>query len=125
MTTDSLYARLGGEDAIAHVTSAFYGAVLQDPSLAPYFDGIDMHRQTGMLTSFLILATGGPGNYAGRGMREAHAGLSIGDREFDAVVGHLGAVLAAAGVAGDDIALIASVAETVRDEVLGRDVSGR
>jgi hemoglobin len=124
-TTDTLYARLGGEDAIAHVTSAFYGAVLQDPSLAPHFDGTDMSRQAGMLTAFLVLATGGPDAYRGRGLREAHAGLDIGDREFDLVIGHLAAALAAADVAGDDIALIASVAETVRADVLGRDVSGR
>lgn len=125
-TADTLYDRLGGEEAIAHVTSSFYGTVLADPSLAPYFDGVDMSRQAGMLTAFLVMAaTGNPAAYPGRSMRQAHAGLNIGDREFDAVVGHLGAALAAAGAGGDDIALIASVAETVRADVTGRDVSCR
>jgi hemoglobin len=120
-TTDTLYDRLGGEDAIAQVTTGFYGRVLQDPVLAPYFEGVNMDRQSAMLTAFLVMAvTGDPDAYPGRSMRQAHEGLNIGDAEFDAVVGHLGAVLAGAGVSGDDIAAVAAVAETVRDDVTGR-----
>ena len=119
-TADTLYSRLGGQDAIAHVTNVFYGQVLQDPALAPHFNGTDMSRQAGMLTAFLVMATGGPGAYRGRDLREAHAGLNLGDREFDLVIGHLAAVLAGAGAGEEDIMALAAVAETVRDDVLGR-----
>jgi truncated hemoglobin YjbI len=119
-TTDSLYARLGGTDAIGQVTTGFYGRVLQDPCLAPHFERTDMHQQTEMLTAFLVMATGGPAAYRGRGLREAHASLNLTDRDFDLVVGHLAAELAACGVSEQDIKILASVAESVRGEVLGR-----
>ena len=116
----SLYARLGGGDAIQAVTADFYGAVLADPSLAPHFSGVDMARQENMLASFLTLAFEGPSNYTGRTLRTAHADLAIGDAEFDAVVAYLAAALKAAGVSDGAITEVAGVAETVRADVLGR-----
>lgn len=115
----SLYARLGGAAAVQAVTGEFYRLVLADPLLAPHFDGVDMARQQGMLTSFLALAAGGPDEYAGRDLRSAHARLRIGDAEFDAVLVHLAGALCAAGVSADIVAEVAGVAESVRGDVLG------
>ena len=117
---DSLYARLGGGEAVESVTREFYAAVLADPLLAPHFAGVDMARQRGMLAAFLSFALKGPDNYRGRDLRDAHARLVIGDAEFDAVVTHLAAALQAAGVSDDAIGEVAGVAETVRGDVLGR-----
>jgi hemoglobin len=115
-----LYDRLGGGAAVEQVTARFYAAVLDDPLLAPHFDGTDMTVQAGMLASFLSMAAGGPGGYRGRDLRDAHAALSIGDPEFDRVVTLLAAALKAAGVSDGAIAEVAEVAETVRGDVLGR-----
>ena len=117
--TSTLYARLGGSEAIQAVTKEFYRLVLDDPLLALHFNGVDMVKQQGMLAAFLSMASGGPDGYSGRDLRAAHAGLAIGDREFDAVVAHLASVLAGAGVGADVIAEVAGVAETVRGDVLG------
>lgn len=121
MTTSdsSLFARLGGAEAIEAVTAEFYRRVLADPLLAPHFDGVDMARQAGMLTAFLALATGGTEQYRGRDLRAAHADLKIGDDEFDAVVTHLGAALTDAGVSDSLIAEVVVVAASVRKDVLG------
>ena len=116
----SLYSRLGGGEAVEQVTVRFYAAVLDDPLLAPHFYGVDMAVQAGMLASFLSIAAGGPGEYRGRNLRDAHAALQIGDREFDRVVELLAAALKAAGVSDGTIAEVAGVAETVRADVLGR-----
>jgi hemoglobin len=116
----SLYDRLGGGSAVELVTTRFYAAVLDDPLLAPHFGGVDMAVQAGMLASFLSFAAGGPGGYRGRGLRDAHAALQIGDAEFDRVVALLAAALKAAGVSDAAIAEVAGVAETVRGDVLGR-----
>ena len=116
----SLYARLGGREAVEAVTAAFYAAALDDDLLAPHFAGVDMTVQAGMLASFLSLAAGGPAGYRGRGLRDAHAALAIGDAEFDRVVALLAAALSAAGVGDAAIAEVAGVAETVRGDVLGR-----
>ena len=115
----TLYARLGGGDAVQAVTGRFYAAVLDDGLLAPHFAGVDMAVQAGMLASFLSLAAGGPGGYRGRDLRDAHAALKIGDAEFDRVITLLAAALKAAGVSDGAIAEVADVAESVRGDVLG------
>ena len=119
----SLYARLGGSEAVQAVTAEFYRRVLDDDLLAPHFDGVDMAKQQGMLAAFLSMAFGGPDGYTGRSLRDAHARLQIGNDEFDAVVGHLAAALKAAGVSDGAIAEVAGVAETVRGDVLGEGQS--
>lgn len=116
----SLYAQLGGGEAIEAVTGRFYAAVLDDPVLAPHFAGVDMTVRAAMLASFLSIAAGGPGEYRGRNLRDAHAALQIGDREFDRVIELLAAALRAAGVTGGAVAEVARVAGTVRADVLGR-----
>ena len=43
----SLFERLGGEAAIDAAVDVFYEKVLADPSLAPFFDGVDMDSPNG------------------------------------------------------------------------------
>ena len=69
------------------------------------------------------MVTGGPNEYTGADMRDAHRGLvarGISDAHFDAVVGHLAATLTELGVKEGDIAEVAAVAESVRAHVLNR-----
>jgi truncated hemoglobin YjbI len=119
-TLDSLFARIGGLPAIRQVTTDFYAAVLGDPLLAPLFGGVDMAKLTGMQVAFLSVAFGGPGGYAGRDLRTAHAGLELTDEHFDRVVALLAGALKDADVNDQDVAAVAAVAETVRADVLGR-----
>ena len=121
--TPSIYERLGGEPAIDAAVELFYGKVLADPLLSPFFDGTDMVRQKRKQKLFLAFALGGPNRYNGRGMRAAHAkavGRGLTDAHFDAVVGHLGATLTELGVEADLIGQAAAIVETTRNDVLGR-----
>ena len=122
MTTElSLYDRLGGADAIRPVTQTFYQKVLADEELAPYFAFVNMERLIGMQTSFLTMALGGPSDYSGRGLRDAHAGLrGLNDEHFDKVVTHLAQTLKEFGVSDYDISAVGAVAESVRVDVLNR-----
>jgi hypothetical protein len=45
MPAQSLYARIGGREAVEAVVSDFYDRVLADDSVAHYFDDIDMVEQ--------------------------------------------------------------------------------
>jgi hemoglobin len=121
-TATGLYDLLSGDrKPMRAVTAAFYSKVLADNLLAPYFAGVDMDRQAGMLAEFLAMAFGGPHAYAGRDLRTAHAHLaSLTDEHFDRVVDYLAQALAEFGVSDGDIATVAAVAETMRDDVLGR-----
>ena len=118
-----LYERLGGEAAVDAAVDLFYGKVLSDASIAPFFDGLDMKRQAMKQKAFLTVAFGGPNRYTDRAMGAAHAKArenGLNDSHFDAVVGHLAQTLAELGVSAADIEDVGAVAESVRNEVLGR-----
>lgn len=119
----SLYERLGGADAMDAAVDIFYRKVLMDDLLGPFFDDIDMGLQIAKQKAFLTMVTGGPNNYDGRDMREGHKRLvdkGMTDEHVDAVIKHLGETLRELGVADQDIADVAAVAESVRDHVLNR-----
>ena len=123
---DSLLERLGGTPAVEAAVDLFYRRVLDDPLLAPLFEGVSMPRMRAHQRRFLAQAFGGPAAYRGRGLAEAHAGLverhGLDDRHFDAVLGHLDGALAALGVAPALRSEVRAIAGSVRGVVLGRTV---
>jgi hemoglobin len=122
----SLYERIGGAPAVLAAVDIFYGKVLADPRIAHFFDGVDMDAQRRKQRSFLIMAFGGPNTYSGADMRRAHAALvarGLDDSHFDAVVEHLAGTLAELGVGEAEIFAVAQIAESVRDDVLGRSAA--
>lgn len=64
----------------------FYAKAAKDPIVGPYFDELDLDQQATKQVAFLSRAMGGPVEYQGRDLREAHRNLSLGDREFDRIV---------------------------------------
>jgi hemoglobin len=40
----SVFERIGGTAAVVRLVSQFYDRVMTDPALAPYFDGVAMHK---------------------------------------------------------------------------------
>ena len=119
----SIYEQIGGAPAMDAAVELFYRKVLSDDELAPFFEDVDMDKQMAKQNAFLTMVTGGPNSYTGKDMRAAHARLvarGIGDRHFDLVVKHLGDTLAELGVPANLIGQIAGVAESVRNDVLGR-----
>ena len=121
--SETLFEELGGEAAVDAAVDIFYTKVLADDRINSYFEGVDMDQQASKQKAFLTVAFGGPNNYSGRGMRNAHAKFvkqGLNDSHFDAVVENLGLTLKEMGVADDLIAQVAAVAETTREDVLGR-----
>lgn len=88
----SLYARLGGYDAIAAVVDDFIGRLVADKRFEKFFVGhsedslkkIRMH-----VIDQLCAAAGGPCLYIGRDMRTSHHGLGITSDDWDASAKHL------------------------------------
>ena len=121
----TLYAQLGGAAAVDAAVELFYRKVLADERIKDFFEGIDVRRLAGHQKAFLALAFGGPANYRGQALSKAHADLvarGLNDSHFDTVVELLAETLRDLGVGPDAIGRVAAVAESVRDEVLGRDV---
>lgn len=121
--TQSLYERLGGEAAVDAAVDIFYRKVLSDDRINQFFDGVDMERQAAKQKAFLTMAFGGPNRYTGQDMRKGHAHLiakGLNDTHFDAVVEDLAATLRELKVAETDIAAVAALCETTRNDILGR-----
>lgn len=97
------YERIGGAPAVRQVVQRFYELVLADPQLAPFFEGVDMPRLKRHQVLLISQVLGGPAEYAGRDLREAHARLRIGSDDFGRVVTHLVAALREANVDPDII----------------------
>jgi len=120
---NSLFDRIGGEAAVNQAVDIFYRKVLVDERINEFFDGIDMDQQINKQKGFLTMAFGGENNYTGKDMREGHKHLvarGLNDSHVDAVVELLGETLQELGVAADDIAEVAKIANSVRGDVLNK-----
>jgi hemoglobin len=118
-----IYEQLGGEAAVDAAVDIFYRKVLSDDRIARFFDGVDMDHQRAKQKAFLTMAFGGPNAYTGKDMRAAHGrlvGRGLDDSHFDAVVENLGSTLKELGVRDELIAQVAAIAETTRNDVLGK-----
>ncbi|MDP2104742.1 MAG: group 1 truncated hemoglobin [Desulfobulbaceae bacterium] len=118
---ESIYDRLGGENAISVAVDMFYDKVLADPRINHFFQDVDMKRQSRMQKAFLTFAFGGPQKYTGSTLRNAHTRLvekGLNDGHFDAVMEHLGATLKELNVPDALISEAAAIAESVRNDVL-------
>jgi hemoglobin len=98
------YEIIGGGSAVSAVVNDFYGRVLGDSQLAPYFEEVDLARLKRHQVLLVTKLLGGPDNYTGRPLDEAHDGLGITHDDLAAVVSHFAAAMKAAGAA-DDIVL--------------------
>ncbi|WP_408959937.1 group I truncated hemoglobin [Natrinema sp. 74] len=120
--TDSLYERLGGEDAIAAVVDEFYDRVVADEQVADYFDDVDMQRQRAHQAQFISSVTGGPVEYTGAEMEAAHEGMGITPSDFRAIATHLDDALAEFDVDNDDReAVLEEIASYKSDIVTAAD----
>jgi hemoglobin len=114
----SLYERLGGGMGVGNVVETFYRTVMADPTLAPYFDGIDVHRVKAHQYSFISTAAGGPDQYGGRPLARAHGGLGIADEHFDRMIDHLRASLVGLDIEEEAIDALLSEVVGYRSEVV-------
>ena len=92
----TLYARLGGYDAIAAVAGNLMGRLMSDPRLGRFWahrgeDGLRREKQ--LLIDFLCAAAGGPLLYTGRDMKTTHVGMRISQDDWSSFLVHLEATL--------------------------------
>lgn len=119
----TLYERLGGEAAVNKAVDIFYRKVLSDDRVNGFFDDVDMDRQAAKQKAFLTMVFGGPNSYTGMDMRQGHKHLvtrGLNDTHVDVIIELLGGTLKELGAADADIAEVAAIANSVRDDVLDR-----
>ena len=116
----SVYERIGGDGAVNAAVDIFYRKVLADDRISEFFDTVDMEAQHAKQKAFLTMAFGGPNNYTGKDMREAHKHMDLTEEHFNAVAENLASTLHELNVADGDIDEILGIAISVKDDVLNR-----
>jgi len=92
----SLYARLGGYDAMTAVVENLLPRLVNDTQLGRFWQnrGTDgMHREKQLLVDFLCASAGGPLYYTGRDMALSHKGMKISGSDWTTFIRHLNATL--------------------------------
>ncbi|KAL4427204.1 hypothetical protein ABPG74_013408 [Tetrahymena malaccensis] len=119
----SIYDQIGGEKAMEQAVEIFYKKMLEDPKVSSFFKPIDMNKQKQMQKAFLTMALGGPKEYKGRNMKDAHSNLNLTDEHFDVTVGHLIGTLKQLNVDDKIIKQIGVQIEPLRKDIVSAKAS--
>jgi hemoglobin len=114
----TLYQRLGGERGVELLLMDFYGHVLEDPELIPFFEDVAMEKLLSMQRELFSSALGGPHTYSGRPLKDVHAGRGITLKHFQHFREHLLTTLKDAGVSADDMHDVVHRVTLMKKEVL-------
>ena len=117
----SLYERVGGEEAIAEMVVDFYIKVLADPELRPFFKQAPNERLHTMQREFFSAALGGPINYTGRPLHSVHAGRGIKPVHMKRFVNHMFETLDRFDLTEKERSDAIARINTYADEIMGGD----
>lgn len=82
----SIFERVGGMRTVSRIIRDFYGTVMDEPQLSPYFGGVDMARLIDHQTKFIAYLMGGPASFTDEHIARVHAHLGIDDPSFETAV---------------------------------------
>lgn len=114
----SVYESIGGAAAVDAAVDIFYRKVLADDRISSFFDTVDMDGMRSKQKAFLTMAFGGPNEYTGKDMREAHKHMNLTEEHFTAVAESLVGTLEELEVPQEHIDSIVNIAVSVKDDVL-------
>jgi hemoglobin len=115
----TLFERVGGEQAIAELIHDFYDRVLADPELKPFFKHTSIDKLRRMQREFFSAALDGPTTYTGRPLSHVHHGKGITKHHFSLYVNHLLNTLRDCGINDRDVNDIIGRINTYADEITG------
>lgn len=116
----SVYEKIGGAPAVDAAVDIFYRKVLADDRINEFFDTVDMEGQHAKQKAFLTMAFGGPNEYTGKDMREAHKHMNLTEEHFNAVAECLVSTLQDLNVPQEQIDEVVTIAVSVKDDVLNK-----
>jgi len=120
----SLYERLGGVYAIAAVVDDFIDRVMGDPRLNANPKVDEAHHRVSragfkyLVTEMVCWATGGPQQYSGRSMGDAHRHLMITDGEWAAFMDDLAQTFDRFGVPQPERQELVAIVESTRAAIV-------
>jgi hemoglobin len=93
-----LFAALGGKAGTAAIADGTLDRAVRDPRIAPIFEDVDVGHIKTELAIQLCQVAGGPCQYHGLSMRDAHLGYGIRASDFNALVEDMEASMSALGI---------------------------
>ncbi len=98
----TLFDRVGGRDSIHAVVADTVERHQVNDQIVRLMEGVDADHLVSQVTDFLVIATGGEGEYSGQDMKAAHADMALSNADFLAAGSDLGAAMDAAGWGEDE-----------------------
>lgn len=89
VVADSIFQQIGGQQGVKKLVDFHFDRVLLDPELRLFFLTSDVENVKRNLAAWLAKAFGGPGEYQGRDLKEAHRNMELTDRHFFLMKRHL------------------------------------
>ncbi|MFC4551058.1 MULTISPECIES: group I truncated hemoglobin [Halorussus] len=115
---ETVFDRLGGQDAVKNVVNDFYDRVLTDERVVHHFEDSDTTELRAHQVQFISAVTGGPVQYTGDDMEEAHEGMGITDGEFDVIAKHLDTALDENEIADEDREQVLNEVKALQPEIV-------
>ena len=119
----TLYARLGGYDAIAAVVADLLTRLKTDRQLGRFWahrgeDGVRREQQ--LLIDFLCANAGGPLYYTGRDMATSHKGMGVDEGDWRIFLGHLNATLDKFSVPAQEKKEVLAFVDSTKMDIVGK-----
>jgi hemoglobin len=119
----SLYERLGRSAGIRALVDDIVQAHMENPAIRARFlpyasDPERLEVLAAHLRAFLEAGSGGPAQYAGRTMRDAHRGMNISEQEYMAAIDDILAVLERHHIDEETRKDVLAIAYSLKGEIL-------
>ena len=120
MSEATLYERLGGEEKIRAFMTDFVALHHVTPAIKPRFDYIrnSDSELVDLLVDLIGSVTGGPQEYKGMSMLDAHKGMNISEAEFVAILDDLLDVMTKHGIGELEKAEVLAIAYSMKDDIV-------
>jgi hemoglobin len=117
---DALYRELGGMEGITRVVDLSLQRINSDARINTLFAKTDHNDLRRLVIEQICEATGGPCKYTGRSMEEAHSGLNLTNKDFDAFVGDMVGAMKDAKVPKATQKKLLALLSPMRPQVVGQ-----
>ena len=119
----TLFDRLGGTPGVEGIVDDIVAAHMENPAIRsrflPYRESPEkLQTVKRHLCEFITAGTGGPGDYSGQSMPDAHRGMNISEREYMAAVDDILMVLDKHRVDHMSRQEILAIAYSLKDDIM-------
>ena len=120
MTEASLYERLGGEESIRAIVTDIVALHHANPAINARYDNAKKSdaELIKLVVELIGSGTGGPQEYTGMSMPEAHKGMNVNEAEFVAVVDDILEAMVKNGVGEREKADMLAIAYGMKNDIV-------